>query len=120
MGEDDDGEVQIGPGKRQVLLTFRCRHDAGQQVDLAFFGLFQHFAPAWSCHRFEGYTQPVADQLYVIGGKAFVVAFLIAELKGRPRGVDTKEQLRMVFEPLLFIIGERQGVGARSPNDKRQ
>ena len=29
VGEDDNREVQIGPGKRQALLALRGRHDAG-------------------------------------------------------------------------------------------
>jgi len=29
VGEDDNGEVQVGPGKRQALLALGRRHDAG-------------------------------------------------------------------------------------------
>jgi hypothetical protein len=39
VGEDDNREIQVGAGECQVALAFRGGHDAGQQIELALFGL---------------------------------------------------------------------------------
>ncbi|MND91685.1 hypothetical protein D3C80_838200 [compost metagenome] len=84
MGQDDNRKIQIGAGERQVILAFRGRHDARQQVQLALLGLFQDGGPA---HRLDGREpgcQPFADDLNVIRGKALVAALIVTKLEGRP------------------------------------
>ncbi|MNZ93052.1 hypothetical protein D3C78_1121060 [compost metagenome] len=104
MGQDDDRKIQIGAGERQVFLAFRGRHDARQQVDFAFFGLFQDGGPA---HRLDGREpgfQSLANDLDVIRGKALVAALIVAKLEGRPRRIDTQAQVRVSRQPATFIL----------------
>ncbi|MDT4873765.1 hypothetical protein FQZ97_1090270 [compost metagenome] len=115
LGQDDDGEVEIGPGEVQVLLAFGGGHDAGQDIQLTFAGSLEHFAPIAGFHRGELQLQLAADQLDVVGSQALVVALGILEFEGGPGSVDAELQFAVSVEPGLFFRGEREGAGREGP-----
>src|SRR5471032_1789731 len=70
VGEDDNGKVQIRPCEGQETLALLGGHDAGQQVELVVFGLFEHGGPVGGLDQFDPDAQAVLDQAYIVGGKA--------------------------------------------------
>eukprot|EP00659_Diplonema_papillatum_P013428 gene13428-biopygen13468 len=120
VGEDDDGEVEIRPGKRQETLAFRCGHDARQQVELVVAGLFQHGAPVHRLDQFYPDAKAILHQPHIISGQALVATIFIAVFKGWPRGVDAQAQLLVVRQPATLFIGESQRASRCGPGQQRQ
>ena len=116
VGEDDDGEVEVRTSERQISLTLRCRHDPGQQIDLALLDLLKHYRPAHGFDRGEFDRQTLAYGVYVVSCQALIARLIVAKLKGRPRRVDAQAQVWMSRQPATFFIGQSQRVSRCGPD----
>ncbi|MNP55643.1 hypothetical protein D3C76_1503040 [compost metagenome] len=84
MGQDDNRKVQVRTGKGQKSLTFGRRHDAGQQVQLALFGLLKDDGPAYGFNGCELYGQSLAYRLDIVGSQTLIATLIVAKLKRGP------------------------------------
>ncbi|MNN71048.1 hypothetical protein D3C81_1869470 [compost metagenome] len=90
MGQDNNGEIQVGSGEGQVVLALGGGHDAGQQVELALFDLVQHLGPTDRLHGRNLDGQTIAHDVDVVRRQALVAALLVTKLEWRPRRVDAQ------------------------------
>ena len=120
MGEDDDREIQVRTCKGQVILAFGRRHDAGQQVELVIFRLFEHGGPVFRLDQLDPHAQAVLDQAYIVGCEALITAIFITVFEGRPRSVHPQAQLLMVRQPATLIISKSQRASRCGPGEQRQ
>ncbi len=113
--QDDDREVQVGPGEAQVLLALRGSHDAGQQVQPTVLGLLQDLRPGLRFDRRRADAQAFLQQADVAGGESLVAALFVAELEWRPGGVHAQADARVLGQPGPFLGRERECVGQPRP-----
>ncbi len=124
-GHDDDRKDHVGVGEQEKLPASLGGADAGDDVDAAGRGQFEHFRPVRARHRTHAQAELAVQVVHVVRGDARVDVQLVQELEGGPCRAHAEPDLGVVPEPCAFIRRRggrrrRQQGGEQGENERRQ